>query len=196
MTFLKRAAVAVLAALLAVGSSAPAFAAAGVTADINVNAHGSLTGTALGGAGTPTYPFNLSSLLQLTPGTGTGQADLMYAATRTLTASSTANIDLAGVLSDPLGNVLTFGHVKTILVVASSANVNDVLLGGAASNTFTGPFADATDIVGVKPGATFLITFPGAGWAVTATTGDLLKTANSSSGTSVVFTIFVIGTST
>ena len=50
----------------------------------------------------------------------------------------------------------------------------------------------------VRPGATFAV-FAGqadsAGYAVTATTADLLHVANSSSGTSVTYDVIVIGTS-
>lgn len=197
MNFFKRAAVAALAALLAFAGAAPSFAAAtpGVTADITVRAQGTLAATAVAGA-VPSFPFNTSSLLQFSPGTASGQADVLYAATRTIAASGTANIDLAGVLTGPVGGTLTFGHVKAILMVADPTNTNDVVLGGAGSNTFVGPFADATDKIAVKPGATWLISATGTGWAVTAATADILLTANSSSGTSVSYTIYIFGTST
>ena len=54
-----------------------------------------------------------------------------------------------------------------------------ISIGGAASNAFVGPFADATDIVKLAAGEMLLITNLGAGWTVTASTGDILKVANS-----------------
>src|SRR5690349_14906604 len=46
--------------------------------------------------------------IMLDAGTGNNQANTMFADTRTLTASSSENLDLAGGLTDPLGGTLTF----------------------------------------------------------------------------------------
>jgi hypothetical protein len=175
---------------------APATAlAAGVTADVQGRMAGTYTGT--NDLGSVTFAFSPSALIQFAPGTASGNADKMFSDQRTISASSSENLDLAGVLADPLGATLTFGHVKAIYVHAAAANTNDVCVGGAGSNTFTGPFADATDIVCVKPGGFLLLgVASGAGWAVTASTGDLLKVANSSSGTAVTYDVVIVGTST
>lgn len=147
--------------------------------------------------GAPT--FNLNEATQapilLTTGTGTNQSDLMFADTRTLTASSTENIDAAGSLTDPLGTTLTFVTVKAIRICAASANTNNVVVGGAGSNTLLGIFSDATDKIVVKPGGCFVWVAPKVGATVTATTGDILLIANSSSGTSVTYDIIIVGTS-
>jgi hypothetical protein len=127
-------------------------------------------------------------------GTGAGQANALFTDTRTLTASATENIDLAGSLEDALGNAVAFTAVKAIRIRASAANTNSVIVGGAASNAFLGPFGDATDTVAVKPGGVFVIGDGSAtGWAVTAGTGDILKVANSAAGTAVTYTIEIIG---
>lgn len=130
--------------------------------------------------------------LALADGTGTGKANAIWSDTRTIAASSSENLDLAGVLADAFGNALTFTKVKAIMVKAAAANTNDVHVGGAASNGFTAPFADATDIAKVKPGGVFLWVYP-AGATVTASTGDILKMANSSSGTGVTYDIIIVG---
>ena len=143
--------------------------------------------------------FELSGTLQpsisLSSGTGSNQANLMFADTRTLSASGTENLDLAGSLADPLGTTLTFATVKAIRVCAAAANTNNVVVGGAGSNTFTGPFADATDKIAVRPGGCFLWVAPGTGATVTASTGDILLVANSGGSTSVTYDIIIIGTS-
>ena len=144
---------------------------------------------------TASAPITVDFSHALTSGTGSGAADLMFSDTRTLTASSTENLDLAGVLTDAFGTALTFVTIKAIMIKASSANTNNVLVGGAASNTFLNWVGDATDILVVKPGGTFLIVAPATGYAVTASTGDILKVANSSSGTSVVYDVVILGTS-
>lgn len=132
--------------------------------------------------------------LNLSTGVGANQADLVFTDTRTLAASATENLDLAGVLTDAFGQSLAFAEIVAILVVASGANANDVVIGGAASNGFVSPFGDATDTVKVKPGGTFLLTAPGAAaFAVTAGTGDLLKVTNGGAGTPVTYDIVLIG---
>lgn len=168
-------------------------AAAGVTADINLNVVGRYSGAPT--IGSTSADIALRNLFQLTPGTTTGKADKLFASSRTLAASATEDLDLAGVLTDPLGTTLTFVKVKAIYVKAAAANTNSVIVGGAASATFVGPFADATDKITIPPGGAVLLVHPGAGWTVTATTADLLKVANSSSGTSVTYEIVLIGTS-
>lgn len=137
----------------------------------------------------------LEKLLALGNGTGNGQADMIWSDTRTIAASSSENLDLAGVLVGAFGNTLTFAKIKAILVVADAGNTNDVVVGAAGSNTFVGPFADATDAIKVKPGGVFLAVAPNTGWTVTASTGDILKVANSGSGTGVTYSVILIGTS-
>ncbi len=133
--------------------------------------------------------------ITLTPGTSSGSADLIFMDTRILAASATENLDLAGGLVDPLGATLTFVTIKAIYVKASSANTNNVVVGGAGSNTLLGIFSDATDKILVKPGGVFMWVAPATGAPVTTLTGDILLVANSSSGTSVTYDIVIIGTS-
>lgn len=167
--------------------------AAGVQADIVAQIHGRFTGT--NDLGSPVFPIDLRAQTTVAPGTGSGYADLVFADERTIAASSTENLDLAGALTSPLGQTLTFVKVKTIMIVASSANTNNVVVGGAGSNTFIGPFADATDKIAVPPGGILLLTHPGAGWTVTASTGDILLVGNSGSGSGVTYKVVLIGTS-
>jgi len=139
--------------------------------------------------------INLKRRISLLTGVAVSQADQVFSDTRTLAASGTEDLDLAGGLSDPFGAALTFVKVKAIILLPATGNTNDVLLGGAASNGFVGPFADATDKVKGGPGGAIVLVAPKAGWTVTAATGDLLKVANSSSGTPVTYDIVIVGTS-
>jgi len=69
-----------------------------------------------------------------------------------------------------------------------------VLVGGAASNQVATIFGATNDVLVIRPGGMFALTAPdNTGMAITASTGDLLKIANSSSGTSVTYTIVIIG---
>lgn len=134
----------------------------------------------------------------LTDGTTAGKADRIFHDTRTLAASATEDLDLAGVLTDPLGAVLNFARIKGLIIVAAAANVNNVVVGGAATNGFVSPFGAAAHTVTVRPGATLALlagSGDATGYAVTAATGDLLKVANSGAGSTVTYDVIVIGAS-
>lgn len=144
----------------------------------------------------PAQTFNVAQRLALAFGTAASQADQVFSDTRTIAASGSENLDLAGGLTDAFGATLTMVEVVAIFIYAHPANTNDVVVGGAASNTFVGPFGDATDKIAVKPGGLFLIAAPtNPAYAVTAGTGDLLKVANSGSGSSVDYDIIVVARS-
>lgn len=153
--------------------------------------------TNLNDVGTARHSMPFTPSFSLANGTGANQANAGFADIRTLTASSTENLDLSGSLLDAFGNTLAFTKIKAMVVLAASTNTNDVLVGGASSNGFITPFADATDIARVRPGGLLVMVSPDAtGFAVTAATGDLLKVANSAGSTSVTYTIILIGVAT
>lgn len=144
--------------------------------------------------GSASYPVNYNADFQFTDGTGANQANRAFTDKRTLAASTTEDIDLAGVLIDALGNTLTFDKIKALIVKADAGNVNDVLVGGAASAQASAFFGDVTDAVRVKPGGVIALIAPDAsGYDITATTADLLKIANSGAGSGVTYTIIIVG---
>lgn len=139
----------------------------------------------------------VSWALSLADGVAAGQANLMWFDSGTIAASANVDLDLAGGLTDSFGNSLTFVKVKALVVKAAAGNTNNVIVGGATSNAWSTLFGDATDKIVVRPGGGFGISVGSAdlnGYAVTASTGDLLRLANSSSGTSVSYEIAIIGT--
>lgn len=142
--------------------------------------------------GASTYALSYEQYFPIANGTGAGQANMTWSDTRTLNASSSESLDLAGVLTNAFGSTLTFTKIKGLIITANSANTNSVLVGGAASNAFVNWVADSTDIIQLPAGSVFSFFNP-AGYVVTASTGDLLKIANSSSGTSVTYDIVLIG---
>lgn len=144
--------------------------------------------------GSAAYNINYGQSYAYAQGNAANQAKLVWSDTRTLTASSTESLDLAGSLVDAYGATVTFTSIKGIIVSAHSANTNNVLVGGAASNAFVNWVGDATDVIVVRPGGSFaLFANDATGYAVTASTGDLLKIANSSSGSSVLYDIILFG---
>ena len=140
--------------------------------------------------------FSLASFadVPLSNGVGDNQADVLFVDNRTLAASTSEELDLAGVLENPVGETATFVTVKGILVRAGSANGGLIKVGGAAANTFLGPFDNATDIINVKASGIFLEVEPLTGWTVTAGTGDKLKIENSDASPAS-YDIAIIGTS-
>lgn len=143
---------------------------------------------------TPTDPLTLIRTLSLVNGTGANQADRIFHDTRTITASATDSLDLAGVLTDKFGSTLTFAKLKALIVAASSANTNNVVVTRPATNGVP-LFSAAGDACPVLPGGHFWWMAPGAGVTVTATTGDLIDMVNSGGGSSVIYDVVILGTS-
>lgn len=145
--------------------------------------------------GVPSFPLDYSNIIKMSSGTTAGKNDLLFSDTRTLAASATENLDLAGGLTDPLGATLTFVKVKAIIIKANAANTNEVQVKPAAANGFLGPFNAAADQISLPADGLAVLAAPSAGWTVTAGTGDLITITNSAAGTSVTYDIVIIGTS-
>jgi hypothetical protein len=143
---------------------------------------------------TAAAPLALNTRITMPTGTATGQADLCWSDTRTVGASSTDALDLAGILSGQLGGTLTIVKLKAMLVRAAAANTNNVRVNRPAANGVP-LFLAASDGVDVLPGGLFLWVGQGAGVTVTPATGDLINIDNSGAGTSVTYDVVLIGTS-
>jgi hypothetical protein len=153
-----------------------------------------LTETGSNDLGTPSILYDITKTFDFTSGTGANQINKVWADERTLTASATEELDLAGVLTDAFGAVITFATIKGIILIADASNTNDVVIGNAAATQFVGPFGAATHTIAVKPGGLFMDVLGGTGWSVSGGSTDKLKLANSAGGTSVVFKIIIFGT--
>jgi len=129
-------------------------------------------------------------------GTGANQADLVFRGQRTLALSTSEDLDLAGSLTDAYGATITFARVKMIYVKAASTNGGNIIIGGAAANTFVGSFSDASDKVELAAGQMYQVTAPDAtGWAVTAGTADILKVENDDGAAVGTYDIIIVGAS-
>ncbi len=138
--------------------------------------------------------FAVTKKVSFANGAGLNQANKVFSDTRSLSASSSEDLDLNGTLTDGFGATFSPTKIKALMISAAAANTNDVVVGGAASNGFVSMFGSATDKVKIPPGGLLLLTAPTAnGFALTAATADLLKIANGGSGSSVTFDIVVIG---
>lgn len=173
---------------LLVGLGAPA--SAGVVGKLNL-------GISLQDSKTADLAPGIVDLIQsiqwaITSGTGAGQADLLWYDSRTLSASATEDLDVAGVLANVFGTV-TAVKIKAVIISAAAANTNNVNLTRPATNGVP-LFLAVSDGLPVLPGGFFVWVGPGAGVTVTAGTGDLLTLTNSAGGTSVTYTVIIIGT--
>lgn len=140
---------------------------------------------------TASAPVDLAQQLRFVDGAGAGAANRVFLDTRTVPASGTDSIDLAGSLTDPFGAALTFARIKGLVVVARATNVTDVRITRPASNAV--PLLSAAAYIPVRPGGLFVWMDPSAaGVVVTAGTGDLLDMVNSGA-TDAIFNIAIIG---
>jgi hypothetical protein len=136
--------------------------------------------------------------LILRSGIGYDQADLAGSKVVTIAASSNADVDLVGDLTDGQGNVVSFAKIKYLIIVNPS--LTQILqVKPASSNGWTGMLADVSDKLNIPKAAyanqpnVFVWSSP-QGTAITAGTGDLINIINPS-GASVDVTVIAVGTS-
>ena len=128
-------------------------------------------------------------------GTGANQANMWWHDQRTLGASATEDLDLAGSLTSAFGTSITLTSLKGVFVYASSSNnsANNVNVTRSAANGITWLLA-AGDGIGLKPGAWVAWFDPSAnGATVTAGSADLITFTNSAGTNSVVYDVFLLG---
>ena len=162
-----------------------------VNAKIGLDIAGTLSG--VNDLGSPNMPFALREVIDFQPGTLAGQANIVFADNRSIAASSNDDLDLNGSLPAVFGGTISFVSVKAIAIRAAATNTNNVVVGGAPTNTFIGPFGAAAHTVAIRPGDEILLTARNLGWTVTPATGDILRIANSGAGTPVAYDIIIIG---
>lgn len=143
--------------------------------------------------GTGTHAVDKNYRTTFTNGTGANQANMMWTDTRTISGSGSDDIDLAGVLTSAFGTTITFTSIKGIVIQASSSNGDSISVGGDATAALANLFAAVNDEIVVAPGGTFAIVNPNAdGYAVTASTADILEITNLDAA-AVTYDIIIIG---
>lgn len=136
----------------------------------------------------------------LTSGITLDKADRLFADTRSVTASGNDDIDLSGSLTDPLGQTVTFGKIKGILLHNKSTTAGDILqISGDGTQGFTTWLKDsnANSAHGVKvgPDGVFTLWNPSlAAYSVTATTADILRITELGGANTVSYDLVLIGT--
>lgn len=142
--------------------------------------------------------FSYSS--SLATGTGVDKANLFYATQATLAASGVLDLDLSNSSTlDPLSTAVAFTKVKLIYIEVVTdpdavAVGSGITVGGHASAAMSTFFGDSTDKIKIKQGGCFQLTCnTAAGYAVTATTADIIKIVNDDSSAGVIVRIGIVG---
>lgn len=131
----------------------------------------------------------------LTFGTGSGQANKLYYAVRTLAGTTMDTLDLAGSLTDGVGNTLTFTYVKLAIIAIESPNGTKALRVGPQNeaNAFVGSWgASAATTYKTVKYHDIVEYEPVTGLAVTAGTGDIFPVYNPT-GSSITYHILIAG---
>jgi hypothetical protein len=133
-------------------------------------------------------PVNWAPSTVYADGVGALQANQLYQGSLNLTAG-VYNFDLSGALTDAYGTSVAMARVKALGFQNNSAS-NIMTLGNHATAAWA-TWLGATSTKIIRPGGWFISAAPDAtGWAVTATTGDILKIAGTGTDN---FYIFVLG---
>jgi len=171
--------------------------ATSLTSSVRINLNWTLTNTPSGGVSTDSSSGSVTFSDSLANGTGADQADIVYAATGTIAASGTLNLDLAGVLSSAFGATLTFVKVKCFyFTLTTDTTSSAVALGGAGTNPAALWFKDSSDKEQVRNGGCTLHWAPDStAWGVTAGTGDRFLITNEDGTNTATYQLVILGTS-
>ena len=132
----------------------------------------------------------------LRDGNGDDQAEAVWhLEDQTLLDGASTTLDLTALTRTVLGDLHTASllAVKALLIVSQDASSGNLLVGGAAADEWSEPFAAAGDRVAVPPDSPWLIANTQAGWPVDSGKKNLKLAAD---GGDVVYSIAVLGTTT
>lgn len=126
-------------------------------------------------------------------GSGLNQTSKAWSDKRTLAGAASDSLDLAGILLDAFGQAITFARIKAIAIAAAATNTDTLVIGGG-TNAFASFLGAADNEIILRPGGMLLLAAPDAtGYVVTASTGDILKIANSAASAAADYEIVLIG---
>lgn len=130
----------------------------------------------------------------LADGTSANQADIVYTASDSVTASGTDNIDLAGSLSDAFGNTLTYVEIVGLVVVNKNTTSGDTIdVTPGASNGISTILGGTDPTIEVGPGGVLVLFSPVDGYGVTAGTHDILSITETGGANAVTYDIYILG---
>jgi hypothetical protein len=126
----------------------------------------------------------------LANGVGSNQANQIWSDTRTLISAGNETLDLNASLVNAFGESVTFTKIKVMVIV--NKGTTDLTIGNAAANQWATWLGAVAHTITVPAGGALVLTNPGAGFAVTAATGDQLKITNAA-GASCDYDIILMG---
>ena len=140
---------------------------------LKIRAEWNETGT--GDLGTPRNPQVLERILEMVNGTSDGQADLIWTDTRSL-STATEDLDLTAVLKDSFGDAISWAEVTGMWFKLNTETSGVYLqIGAKGATAFLSWCGSNADFVKVGPKGDFILTSPVDGFAVTASTADILQ---------------------
>jgi hypothetical protein len=138
----------------------------------------------------------LDYLASFAQGTGLNQADTLYVSYGTLGASGALNIDMTGALFDIFGNSVAMARVKSMHIVITTATPATSVLVGNGTNPLLNWVGAGSHTIRIRNGGCFCLSAPDAtAYAVTASTGDILKLLNEDGVNTATYQVAFMGSS-
>lgn len=155
---------------------------------VNVSVRAEETGT--GGLGTPTEIHESGTQAAWPSGAADSKADLVWSSSGTLTAT-TLDLDLNGALTTKVTGAVNFAKLSLIRIKNKATATGANLLVGGGINPIASLWGSAGDILKIPPGGAVTLEAPIDGYAVTASTADILRL---DSGTATIpYEILIVG---
>jgi hypothetical protein len=170
-----------------------------LTASFKITADGSLVKTAEISRDVSTFVTDKNDFDKITQdytnGTGNNQANEVFFDERTVATVTADNLDLAGSLTNPFGETITFATIRLILIAIDAPDGTKAIRLGprGVTNAWQGPFGGVAATDYIDSYTWHCLNRPVTGWTVTAATADILGIYNPSA-VSVVFRILILGT--
>lgn len=124
-------------------------------------------------------------------GTAAEQSDLAYHNVETIADSATRTFDMTSE-ADNFADTITFVRITCMCFHHKDSAASNVDIGNA-TNAMINWVGNTSDIVILRPGASFILWSPTDGYAVTATTADEIDLTAGATGTDVE--VLILGTS-
>lgn len=126
-------------------------------------------------------------------GVDENEANAVWHKRGTIVDAATEDIDVAGLLEDAFGDVVTLVKVKAFQIVNLNTTDGENLIVGNGPNPFASWLSATNDAVVIGAGGTMLLANPSAaGYAVASGTGDILRLT--ASGGDITYDLVIIGT--
>jgi hypothetical protein len=129
----------------------------------------------------------------ITEGSGSGQGDGSWnIEDAVLLSAATVEYDLTALTRSVFGGSLTtsFQKIVALVIEVDSTSTGALVVGGAAANTWVGPFIDTTDKIALEADSQYAQTQYLDGWPVSGSNKALKLEA---SGGNVTYSIYLVG---